>query len=62
LVLFIPSRDRHDEAIDQVHWVEEAPGVLGMLFGGVTAFPQGRGVWRDGAQDGRLLFDEPVVI
>jgi hypothetical protein len=36
--------------------------VLGRLFGGATAFPQGRGVWRDDAQGGKLLLDEPVVI
>jgi hypothetical protein len=35
---------------------------LGELFGGDTAFPQGQGVWRDAAQGGRLVFDEPVVI
>ena len=34
---------------------------LGTLFGGATAFPQGKGVWRDDAQGGKLLFDEPVV-
>lgn len=62
LVLFIPSKDRSDEAIDQGHWVEEALNALGTLFGGATAFPQGRGVWRDDAQGGKLLFDEPVVI
>jgi hypothetical protein len=62
LVLFIPSRDRADEPIDQELWVGEALGVLGRLFGGATAFPQGRGVWRDDAQAGRLLFDGPVVI
>jgi hypothetical protein len=43
-VLFIPSRDRHDRAIDQEHWVEEALRVLGTLFGGATAFPQGKGI------------------
>jgi hypothetical protein len=32
------------------------------LFRGGTAFPQGRGVWRDDAQGGMLLFDNPVVI
>jgi len=53
-----PSRDRHDRAIDQEHWVEESLNVLGTLFGGATAFPQGRGVWRDDAQGGKLLFDE----
>jgi hypothetical protein len=62
LVLFIPSKDRNDQPIDQGHWVAEALGVLGTLFGGATAFPQGKGVWRDDAQGGKLLFDEPVVI
>ena len=36
--------------------------VLGTLFGGATAFPKGKGVWRDDAQGGKLLFDEPVVV
>ncbi len=56
-MLFIPSRDRTDEAIDQGYWVDEALKTLGMLFGGATAFPQGKGVWRDDAQGGKLLFD-----
>jgi len=62
LVLFIPSKDRTDQGIDQSNWVKQALTVLGTLFGGATAFPQGRGVWRDDAQGGKLLFDEPVVI
>lgn len=62
LVLFIPSKDRHNREIDQPYWVEEALNTLGTLFGGATAFPQGRGIWRDDAQGGVLLFDEPVVI
>ncbi len=57
LVLFITSRDRFDRAIDQTFWVEEALLTLGKLFGGATAFPQGRGIWRDDAQGGKLLFD-----
>ena len=61
LVLFIPSKDRADQPIDQGHWLEETLQTLGALFGGATAFPQGRGVWRDEAQGGKLLFDEPVV-
>ena len=28
---------------------------------GATAFPKARGVWRDDANKGRLVFDEPVV-
>src|SRR5579863_7255637 len=62
LVLFIPSKDRADRSIDQGYWVAEALKALGTLFGGATAFPCGRGVWRDDAQGGKLLFDEPVVI
>ncbi len=62
LVLFIPSKDRFDEEIDQDYWVDEALVMLGTLFHGATAFPQGRGVWRDDAQDGVLLFDNQVVI
>lgn len=62
LVLFILSRDRDDQAIDQEFWVGQALEVLGTAFGGATAFPQGRGVWRDDAQGGKLLFDQPVVI
>jgi hypothetical protein len=62
LVLYVPSKDRFNQPIDQAHWVEETLKVLGELFGGATAFPQGRGVWRDDAQGGLLLFDEPVVV
>lgn len=62
LVLFIPSKDRNDQPIDQEFWVNETLTTLGSLFGGATAYPQGKGVWRDDAQGGKLLFDEPVVI
>ncbi len=62
LVLFIPSKDRSDSPIDQPFWVTEALTAFGTLFGGATAFPQGKGIWRDDAQGGKLLFDEPVII
>ena len=62
LVLFIPSKDRRNKAIDQRYWVKETLNMLGTLFGGATAFPRGKGVWRDAAQGGKLLFDNPVVI
>jgi hypothetical protein len=62
LVLYLPSKDRLDQAIDQLYWVNETLRVLGECFGGATAFPRGKGVWRDDAQGGKLLFDEPVVI
>ncbi|MCP4664375.1 MAG: hypothetical protein GY856_54020 [bacterium] len=36
--------------------------MLGTLFRGATAFPPGRGVWRDDAQGGRLVFDDTVLV
>ena len=62
LVLFIPSVDRDDQPIDQAHWEKEALETLGRLFGGATAFPQGRGVWRDDERGGRLVYDAPVIV
>lgn len=62
LVLFVPSVDREERAIDQEYWESEALRVLGSLFGGATAFPQGRGVWRDDERGGRLVFDAPVIV
>ena len=62
LVLFVPSVDRFDESIDQEYWVAETLTVFGRLFGGATAFPQGRGVWRDDERGGQLIFDAPVIV
>lgn len=62
LVLFIPSVDRQQRRINQNAWVEQALEVLGQELGGATAFPRARGVWRDDARGGRLVFDHPVVI
>jgi hypothetical protein len=62
LVLFVPSVDRFNEPIEQEYWVTEALTEFGRLFGGATAFPQGRGVWRDDARGGQLIFDAPVIV
>lgn len=62
LVLFVPSHDRDSQEIDQDFWVNETLRILGECFGGATAFPRGRGVWRDDARGGQLVFDEPVVV
>ena len=63
LILFIPSVDRFEEPIaDQDEWVTRALKFLGDAFGGATAFPKARGVCRDDARDGLLVFDEPVII
>ena len=59
---FIPSIDRDENPIDQASWVTASLKMLGSLFGGATAFPQGRGVWRDDARSGLLIFDEPTLI
>jgi len=63
LVLFIPSADRDGKKVrGHDKWVKRALKLLGTLHGGATAFPQGRGVWRDDARAGNLVFDEPTVI
>ena len=62
IVLFVPSVDRDQRPIDQDRWTERALEVLGTLFGGATAFPRARGVWRDVEREHRLVWDEPVII
>ncbi len=62
LVLFIPSVDRDSQPVDQDGWVERTLDFLGRAFGGATAFPKARGVWRDDERGGELIFDEPVVV
>ena len=62
LVLFIPSVDRDSQPIDQETWVNRALEFLGSAFGGATAFPKAKGVWRDDERGGTLVFDEPVVV
>ena len=63
LVLFVPSADREGEAIgSQSEWVDNALATLGRIFGGATAYPKARGIWRDDERKGALVFDEPVVI
>jgi hypothetical protein len=55
LVLFIPSVDRNMTPVNQDQWESAALEALGTWFGGATAFPRGRGVWRDDAQGGKLV-------
>ena len=62
LTLFVPSSDREGEQIDQAYWREEALRAFGLLFRGATAFPPGRGVWRDDSRGGELVFDDTVLI
>jgi hypothetical protein len=63
VVLFVPSVERDGiTAINQDYWVEEALTTFGRLYGGATAFPRARGVWRDDEMGGVLVKDEPVVL
>lgn len=62
VVLFMPSADRDSKPIDQETWVSSALELLGRAFGGATAFPKGRGVWRDDQRGGNLVYDTPVII
>jgi hypothetical protein len=62
LTLFVPSVDRDSQPIDQKKWEQLALELLGNCFGGATAFPKGRGVWRDDERDGKLVYDETIVV
>lgn len=62
ITLFIASVDRQGKPIEQNFWREEALCVMGKLFRGATAFPPGLGVWRDDENDGKLVFDETILI
>jgi len=63
LVLFIPSVERDGlSVIDQPLWVDAALEMFGRVFGGSTAFPRAKGIWRDDDRAGALVKDEPVVV
>ena len=62
IVIFVPNRDRDAQPIDQEYWVDEILTALGRLFRGATAYPRGRGVWRDDERGGTLLQEEPVIV
>lgn len=63
VVLFVPSVERDGVApINQDFWVDSALELLGRTFGGATAYPKARGIWRDDERAGTLVRDEPVLI
>lgn len=63
LVLFIPSVQRNGVTkVDQGYWVDSALEILGAVFGGATAYPKAKGIWRDDERGGHLVRDDPVVI
>ncbi len=63
VVLFIPSVERDGSTpIDQQRWVDAALEMFGRVFGGATAIPKAKGIWRDDERGGALVKDEPVVV
>jgi len=63
VVLFVPSVERDGTtAVNQNHWVDAALDIFGGVFGGATAYPKAKGIWRDDERGGVLVKDEPVVI
>jgi hypothetical protein len=63
VVLFVPSVERDGTTrIDQNKWVEAALEMFGRTFGGATAYPKAKGIWRDDQRGGALVKDEPVVV
>ena len=63
VVLFVPSVERDGRTpIDQTHWVDAALEMFGRVFGGATAYPKAKGIWRDDERSGALVKDEPVVV
>ena len=63
VVLFVPSVERDGiTTIDQQSWVDGALEMFGRVFGGATAYPKAKGIWRDDERGGALVKDEPVVV
>jgi hypothetical protein len=36
--------------------------MFGRVFGGATAYPKAKGIWRDDDRGGALVMDEPIVV
>jgi hypothetical protein len=63
VVLFVPSVARDGtRPIDQPRWVDSSLEMFGRVFGGATAYPKAKGIWRDDERGGALIKDEPVVV
>lgn len=63
VVPFVPSVERDGTTpIDQAHWANLSLEMFGRVFGGATAYPKAKGIWRDDERGGALVKDEPVVV
>ncbi len=63
VVLFVPSVERDGVTpIRQKLWTETALELFGEVFGGATAYPRAKGIWRDDERGGKLVKDNPVIV
>src|ERR1700688_3267710 len=63
IVLYIPSVERDGQTpVAQDAWVQKALAFFGSVFGGATALPTPKGIWRDSERNAALIYDEPVMI
>jgi hypothetical protein len=63
VVLFVPSMERDGETpTDQERWLDLSLEMFGRVFGGATAYPKAKAIWRDDERGGVLVKDEPVVV
>lgn len=62
LMVFVPSVDRGGKRLKGRPWTRPTLEVLGKLFRGATAYPQGLGVWRDDRAGGKLVFDDTTIV
>ncbi len=63
VVLFVPSVERDGStAVDQSRRVDASLEMFGRVFGGATAYPKAKGIWRDDERGGALIKDEAVVV
>jgi hypothetical protein len=63
VVFFVPSVERDGKTpIAQDRWAKAALELFGRVFGGATAYPKAKGIWRDDDRGGALVLDEPVVV
>ncbi len=63
VVLFVPRVERDGETpINQARWVDLSLEIFGRVFGGATAYPKAKDIWRDDERGGVLVKDEPVIV
>jgi hypothetical protein len=62
VTVFVPSVDRDGRPLESAYWREECLRVLASQFRGATAFPPGRGAWRDDERGGELIYEDTALV